>query len=91
MAAIIAIAPISTTITNITFAINGVPHRELSDLLIQPVLLGTRSADLILFNIPASLNGSTVGCTAQMSTDAIVSCAPIITLKVQGMIYVRLH
>ena len=91
MAALIAVAPISTTFTNITFTINGVPHRELFDLLIQFVMLGTRSADLIIYNIPASLNGSTVGCTAQMSTGAIVSCAPIITLKVQGMIYVRLH
>ena len=82
--ALSALAPVSTTVTNITFTINGVSHREFSGLSIQPVVLGMRSVDLIVNNIPASLNGNSVGCTAELSTGAIVSCAPIITLQVQG-------
>ena len=83
--ALTATAPVSTTVTNITFTINGVPHRELSDLSIQPVVLGMRNADLIINNIPVSLNGYSVGCTAELSTGVIVSCVPNITLQVQGI------
>ena len=87
MAALSVLAPVSTTVTNITFTINGVPYRELSGLSIQPVVLGMRSADLIINNTPASLNGNSVGCTAELSTGAIVSCVPVIVLQVQGMIF----
>ena len=85
MVALTVTAPVSTTITNVTFTINGVSHRELSYLSIQPVVLGMRIADLIINNIPASLNGLSVGCTAELSTDVIVSCVPIIILQIQGM------
>ena len=85
MAALSVLAPVSTTVTNITFTINGVSHRELSGLSIQPVVLGMRNADLIINNIPASFNKNSMGCTAELSTGTIVSCTPIITLQVQGI------
>ena len=78
-------SPISTTIRNITFTFNGVPHTAIAGLSFQPIMLDVRFTDLIINNIPASLNGNTVGCIAELSTGATVTCAPIQTLQVQGM------
>ena len=74
---------IPTTITNITFTINGRPTSEITDLNIDPVVPNMAYVDLIIRNIPASLNGNGVSCTAELSTGDMASCTPQ-TLQVQG-------
>ena len=71
------------TITNITFTINGRPTSEITGLNIDPVVPNMAVVNLIIRNIPASLNGNSVSCTAELSTGDMASCTPQ-TLQVQG-------
>ena len=74
---------ITTTITSITFTINGRPISEITGLTTDPVVVNMNVVNLIIRNIPASLNGKIVSCTAELSTGDMASCAPR-TLQVQG-------
>ena len=73
-----------TTITNVTFKINGRPISEITGLNIDPVVLNMAVVNLIIRNIPASLNDNIVNCTAELSTGDMAFCMPPRTLQVQG-------
>ena len=79
-------APVGATVTNITFTFDGTPHNELSGVPFQPITFGTRTVDLVISNTPVSLDGVTVGCTAEVSTGEMLPCAPNVPLQVQGML-----
>ena len=72
-----------TTITNITFTINGMPTSEITGLTTDPVVVNMVVVNLVIRNIPASLNGNSLSCTAEVSTGDMASCTPR-TLQVQG-------
>ncbi len=71
-----ASSPILTTVTNITWTIDGVPVSEFTDLTIDPVVLNVRLVDLIIRNVSANLNGRLVSCTATVSDGTMATCSP---------------
>ncbi len=75
---------IRTTITNITWTIDGVPVSELTNLTIDPIVLNARLVNLIIINASADLNGRMVSCTATISDGTMATCSPPLPIQVQG-------
>ncbi len=73
-----------TTITHITWTIDGVPVNELTDLNIDPIMLNEQLVNLIIRNASADLNGGVVSCTATISDGTMATCSPPLPIRVQG-------
>ena len=72
-----------TMFINITFTVDGTPLSEISGLTVESSTLGMRIIDLFVRNTPASLHGKALSCTAELSTNDVVSCTSV-PLEVQG-------